>query len=60
MWDKLVSNEKHRRLLKECGLPVSIAKHPKSREELEEIYPHLKMSDAEKEVRRIVNEGEAR
>ena len=56
MWDKLVSDKEHRRLLRKCGLPVSIADHPKSREEIEDIYPHLKMSDAEKEVRRIVNE----
>tara|TARA_Y100000310_G_C20642558_1_gene794782 strand:+ start:1082 stop:1258 length:177 start_codon:yes stop_codon:yes gene_type:complete len=58
MWKKLVSDEKHRELLRECGLPESIAKHPISREGLEEMYPHLRMSDAEKEVRRIVKETE--
>ncbi len=58
MWKKLVSDKEHRKLLRECGLPESIANHPISREELEKIYPHLKMSEAEKEVRRIVNESD--
>jgi|TARA_R100001530_G_scaffold87500_1_gene60945 hypothetical protein len=58
MYEKLVSNEEHRRLLKEAGLPEGIADWPPSQEKLEQIYPHLKMSDAEKEVRRIVNESE--
>jgi len=55
MWKKLVSDEEHRKLLRECGLSESIARHPISREELEKIYPHLKMSEAEKEVKKIVN-----
>ena len=56
MYEKLVSNNEHRRLLRESGLPESIADvYPPSQEKLEEMYPHLKMSEAEKEVRRIVN-----
>ena len=59
MYEKLVSNNKHRRLLRESGLPESIADvYPPSQERLERMYPHLKMSEAEKEVRRIVNESE--
>lgn len=46
---------KHKRLLRECGLPDTLGKTI-SREKLEKIYPHLKKTEAEKEVRRIVNE----
>lgn len=55
MWKKLASDKEHRRLLKECGLPESITRHPISRKEMEKTYPHLKRSADEKEVRRIVN-----
>ena len=48
---------KHKRLLRECGLPDTIGDSV-SQEKLEERYPHLKMTEAEKEVRRIVNESE--
>jgi|TARA_R100000789_G_scaffold93325_1_gene92429 RNase P subunit RPR2 len=56
MYKKLVSDEEHRRMLKKAGLPESIVDaYPPSREKLEEMYPHLKMSEDEKEVHRIVN-----
>jgi hypothetical protein len=47
----------HRKLLKECGLPETLG-DPIPRETLEKIYPHLKMTEDEKEVRRIVNESD--
>ena len=53
---RLISRKKHRALLRKCGLPVSLADvYPVSRERLEKLYPHLKMSEDEKAVRRIVN-----
>ena len=45
---------RHKELLRECGLPDTL-NDPTSRETLEKIYPHLKMSEDEREVRRIVN-----
>ena len=53
---RLISRKKHRALLRQCGLPESLANvYPISRKRLEETYPHLIMSEDEKEVRRIVN-----
>ena len=53
---RLISRKKHRVLLRQCGLPESLADvYPISRKRIEEIYPHLIMSEDEKEVRRIVN-----
>ena len=48
---------RHKELLRECGLPDTL-NDPTSREALEKIYPHLKMSEDEKEERRIVNESD--
>ena len=53
---RLISRKNHRVLLRQCGLPESLADvYPISRKRIEEIYPHLIMSEDEKEVRRIVN-----
>ena len=47
--------KKHKRLLRECGLPETLC-DPVSQEELEKRHPHLRMAEEEKEVRRIVDE----
>jgi len=46
--------QQHKKLLKQCGLPVTIG-DPVPRKELEKAYPHLKRTAAELEVRRIVD-----
>jgi len=50
--DKVLTEQdiiKHKRLLRECGLPDTIGDSV-SQEELEERYPHLKKTKAEKEI----------